>query len=244
MSDLLLNSASQTTARNNHDRVLAALGQAIVSGGHPPGSVLPKDEQLLEQFGVSRTVLREVMKTLAAKGMISAKARVGTTVRPALDWNMFDAHVLHWHLNSSHSEDFYRQLFEMRLSFEPFAARLAAARATREQIAAMQETVADMAAAETAKAFALADLALHRAVLDAADNAFFHSVGALIEAALLAAMRRSSPTERPESQAGVVREHGLIVEALQRGDADAAETCMRAVISFGWARIAELNTRG
>ena len=66
------------------------LGVGIVSGDFPQNSILPGDAELMERFGVSRTVLREAMKTLAGKGLIQAKARIGTRVRDRSDWNLFD----------------------------------------------------------------------------------------------------------------------------------------------------------
>ncbi|MGZ9811451.1 FadR/GntR family transcriptional regulator [Pseudoroseicyclus sp. H15] len=223
--------------RGSHGQVVEGVGRDIVAGRFPAGAHLPRDEELAEEYGVSRTVLREAMKTLAAKGMIEARARVGTTVRPKPNWNMFDAQVLRWHLNGPRSDDFFRSLFEMRLSFEPFAAGLAAERATPEEIARMRRPVEAMYAAEDAQAFAIADLQLHLAVLEATGNAFFHSVGALIEAALLTALRLSSPAANVERRDDSARRHRQIVDAIEARDKEAATEAMRDVISVGWERI-------
>src|SRR5262249_18267452 len=86
--------------RTSQSQAVDELGKAIVSGLFPVGAPLPGDGDLLERFGVSRTVLRESMKTLAAKGLIVPRARVGTKVTEKSQWNMFDSDVLNWHFDS------------------------------------------------------------------------------------------------------------------------------------------------
>ena len=143
---------------SNHGRVVGGLGRAIVMGDPPSGALLPGDEALAERFGVSRTVLREAMKTLAAKGLVVPRARVGTRVRPRHEWNMFDAQVLFWHLDGEPSDDFYEQLFEMRLAFEPFAAGLAARKASAAEVARILDHVDAMRGATDETALSAADL--------------------------------------------------------------------------------------
>src|SRR5690242_6053432 len=79
-----------------HDEIAATLGAEILSGARPPGSRLPSAEQLFEQFGASRMQLREVTKTLATKGLIGTKTRVGTQVLASEHWNWIDPDVLAW----------------------------------------------------------------------------------------------------------------------------------------------------
>ena len=85
-------------ARSAHDLVAHGIGQNIMQGHFPIGSTLPGDAELMELFGVSRTALREALKTLAAKGLIESKTKVGTKVLDRNNWNMFDADILDWHL--------------------------------------------------------------------------------------------------------------------------------------------------
>ncbi|MDF0603734.1 FadR/GntR family transcriptional regulator [Psychromarinibacter sp. C21-152] len=224
-------------SRSNHGRVVEGIGRALVAGNPPAGELLPRDEELIELFGVSRTVMREAMKTLAAKGMVVAKARVGTRVRPRREWNMFDVQVLRWHLDVEPSDAFYRQLFEMRLAFEPFAARLAAQKATQAEMELISECVESMRNAEDQTEFSIADLEFHRAVFDAAGNAFFHSVVSLVEAALLSLLRRSSPEPRPEQLRSICDRHQQIADAISARDAPAAHDAMIAVIEVGWSRV-------
>ena len=126
----------------------------------------------------------------------------------------------------------------MRLAIEPYAAGLAAERATPAAVAAMRAIVAQMAAAPDRRSFAVADIELHRAVIRASGNVFMQSVGALIEAALLSSFWISSPAEnpivavgrRPPSIGGARGRH-------RRGDAAAAADAMRQVIDTGRDRV-------
>lgn len=238
MTDLLRASLDGTRVRNSHATVVEGIGRRIVDGRYPEGSLLPNDEELAKLFGVSRTVLREAMKTLTAKGMVEARSRVGTRVKPRRSWNLFDQQVLAWHIEDGVGPDFLGQLFEMRLSFEPFAAGLASERATDEGLEALYAHCGAMAEAEDARAFALADLEFHRCVHEMAGNAFLHSVITLIEAAMLMALRLSSPADNDEHKAHSARKHRDIADKISSGDRPASERAMRVVIQEGWDRIA------
>ena len=102
------------------------IGIDIIAGRYAEGGRLPGDAELTAMFGVSRPVLRESVKTLVAKGLLSTKARVGTVVRERGAWNMFDADVLAWHLDAGIDKRFLNDLAEIRLAVEPRAAMLAA----------------------------------------------------------------------------------------------------------------------
>jgi len=223
--------------RNSHAQVVDAIGADIIRGRHAQGTALPRDEEMASRFGVSRTVLREAIKTLTAKGLLVARSRVGTKVRPRDDWNMFDADVLRWHLEGGTERAFYADLSEMRLAIEPYAAGLAAERASGEAILAMRRTVERMISAPDRRSFAVADIELHRQITKASGNVFMHSVSALIEAALLSSFWISSPAESPIVQSEVAEDHGRIVGAIAARDVPGAEAAMRHVILVGRDRI-------
>jgi len=109
-------------ARTSHSQVVEDLGRAIIAGEYAVGATLPGDLELAQRFKVSRTVLREAMKTLAAKGLIVPRARIGTRVTPKTQWNLFDSDVLSWHFHHGVDQEFLDHLSEIRLAFEPFAA--------------------------------------------------------------------------------------------------------------------------
>ncbi len=233
---MLRTAITGNVTRNNHAFVVHEIGKAIVKGEYEVGSILPGDAELAERFDVSRTVLREAMKTLSAKGLIVARARIGTRVTEREKWNLFDADVLVWYFEAGVTSEFLEHLSEMRLSFEPFAARLAARRAERRDIDRLYALVDEMAAAGSKEEFALADLDFHLALLDASKNPFMYSVGNLIEAALVSAFKLSSPVEDVTQQASV-QDHRRIVESIEAGNADAAASAMEKVIIVGRDRV-------
>src|SRR5262245_13760610 len=102
--------------RSAHGMVTQALGIDILGGRLPPGETLPTEDELLRRFRVSRTALREALKTLAAKGMILPKTRVGTRVLPQSHWHMFDPDIIAWRLQAGMDSGFMRHLFEIRFA--------------------------------------------------------------------------------------------------------------------------------
>ncbi|TKT74428.1 FadR/GntR family transcriptional regulator [Aquamicrobium sp. LC103] len=234
--DLLRTAISGRVVRNNHSYVVNEIGMAIVNGEYEIGTLLPGDSELAERFGVSRTVLREAMKTLAAKGLVFPRARIGTRVTERTKWNLFDADVLTWHFEAGVTEEFLSHLCDMRLSFEPSAAQLASRNATAADVEKLYGIVDSMEAARSKEAFALADLELHIALLDVSKNPFMFSVGNLIEAALVSAFKLSSPVENATHRVSV-EQHRRIVEAVEAGDGDAAAEAIRTVIIVGRDRV-------
>lgn len=239
---LLKSAIKGAPSRNNHAHVVNELGRAIVAGRYCVGETLPGDAELVDQFGVSRTVLREAMKTLSAKGLIVARARVGTRITERAQWNLFDSDVLSWFFDGGVDREFLHHLSDMRLGFEPGAARLAALHATKETILRMEGFVEDMSKATTNEAFAMADLSFHLTLLDGSGNPFMHSVGTLIEAALATTFQISSPAEEPQARAIVAAAHGAIVKAIAARDPDAAAKATVKVITAGRDRVAKQLT--
>lgn len=223
-------------SHSNHAEVARTIGIDIIAGRYGEGAKLPGDAELTLLFGVSRPVLRESVKTLVAKGLLSTKARVGTVVRERAAWNMFDADVLAWHLDAGIDKRFLRDLSEIRLAVEPRAAALAAERRSAEQLAVMRRAVAQMKDEPGAsEGFAEADLTLHVEVATASGNPFMRSVGAVIEAALRASFVLSAPVDAREHGIAVAA-HERIVEAIADADAEAAAAAMTNVIFNGLRR--------
>jgi DNA-binding FadR family transcriptional regulator len=236
--ELIAALSGRNLARNLHTDVLWQLGYAIVSGEYPEGTILPSDTDLLERFGVSRTVLREALKTLAAKGLIEARARIGTRVLPRNRWNLFDADVLAWFFELGPEVSFLRSLAEVRIGIEIEAAALAAERADPEQAAALHGWVEKMAGAATPADFARFDLEFHRTVAEASGNPFMASISALVEMALTAAFTISSPVNEPGALAVTVDVHGRIAKAIGDRDPAGARQAMREAIAQGFDRAA------
>jgi len=223
-------------AHSNHAEVARNIGIDIISGRYAEGVKLPGDAELTSLFGVSRPVLRESVKTLGAKGLLSTKVRVGTVVRERAAWNMFDADVLAWHLDAGIDQCFLRDLADIRLAVEPRAAALAAARRSDADIAQLYQSIASMRREPSdSVGFADADLSLHIAVANASGNPFMRSIGGVIEAALRASFLLSAPVEKREREI-VLLSHQHIIEAIERKDSAAAAAAMTEVIFNGLRR--------
>jgi DNA-binding FadR family transcriptional regulator len=223
-------------AHSNHAEVARSIGIDIIAGRYGEGMRLPGDAELTAMFGVSRPVLRESVKTLVAKGLLSTKARVGTVVRERGAWNMFDADVLAWHLDAGIDNRFLGDLAEIRLAVEPRAAALAAERRSETDIAELRRCM-DLMRREPSDsvAFANADLALHIVVARASGNLFMRSIGHVIEAALRASFLRSAPIVAHERET-VLCWHQRIVDAIADTDRNKAAAAMIEVIHNGMRR--------
>ncbi|SFN07479.1 DNA-binding transcriptional regulator, FadR family [Thioclava dalianensis] len=221
-------------AFNNTAYVVDRLGLAIVAGEYPERTMIPLDPDLEEMFGVSRTVIREAKKTLIAKGLLVSKAKVGTRVCPASDWNMFDPDLLRWHTMQRRPEQFLAELYEVRLIVEPAAAAQVASRAQPEDHALLAAKCTALANANRRDAFAIADLEFHKLVLHLSGNRFLQSLGDLVQAALYSLLASETdsgaPQRGPADFAEVVEKHRAIVRAIEQGSPEAARAAMQAVI--------------
>ena len=225
-------------AKSSHDQIAAVLGTELLQGRYPPGSTMPAEAELGERFHVSRTVLREVMKTLAAKGFLVPKTRVGTRVRDAVYWNYFDADVLAWRLCLGLDDAFLETLTEIRRALEPAAAALAARRRDPDDVARLRECVRQIGRADHSRqSFAAVDLDFHLAIGTASGNPLIRSIASVIETALVASFTYSSPADDPGDHAASVAGHSAVVDAIEAGDATSAARSILAVIDSGARRI-------
>src|SRR5918999_686463 len=152
--------------RGLHGQVVQEVGRRIVSGAEPPGSILDI-EHLEATFDVSKTVVREALKVLAAKGLVDARPKRGTFVRPRADWSLLDPDLLRWQFESSARDQFLTNRHEVRLIVEPAGARLAAVRRTDDDLAALEGTLTLVPAEANAAGHREDFLPPHQAVLAA-----------------------------------------------------------------------------
>lgn len=219
---------------SSHAKVVDALGRAIVAGELAEDEILPGDLALTAQFAVSRTVLREAMKTLAAKGLIRAKSRVGTQVNRREAWNFVDRDVIAWRMQKGMDAEFVRQLSEMRLALEPATAALAARHATQDEIIRLYNIAARMDdVGHTRESFAKVDLDFHLAIAAMSRNPFIRSVSSLVEAALAVSFQISSPALSAQGISQSASVHLRIARAIADRDEETAAAAMRIVIGEG-----------
>src|SRR5438552_1143995 len=118
-----------------HDRITRHIALGILRGAIGRGdSSLSTEGDLCRHFSVSRTILREAVKVLAAKGLIELRPKTGIRVRPRNEWNLVDPDLLSWLCEAGVDDLFVHDLCEVRAIVEPAAAELAASRASAQEI--------------------------------------------------------------------------------------------------------------
>lgn len=216
-------------ARGQHARVLDVLGLAITAGEQPPGSVLRTDE-LAESLGVSRPVMREAVRVLESMRLVESRRRVGVTVRPAAEWNVYDPQVVRWRLAGPDRPRQLRSLTVLRSAVEPAAAGLAARNATPEQCVELTECALGMVATSRGgrlDEYLVHDVAFHRVVLNASGNEMFAHLGDLVAEVLAGRTRHRVMFDDPDPAA--VTLHVRVAEAVRERDAVRAEELTREI---------------
>ena len=213
--------------RNLTYGLLDSLGRAIVTGRYE-SEPFPTEAELAKLHGVSRSVTREAVKMLTAKGLLSARPRQGTVVRPAAAWNLFDTDVLSWLLERQFSVELLKQFNQLRVAIEPEAAALAAQFGRDEELKRIGDGLDRMAAAERGEDDTLeADIAFHVAVLRASNNPFYAQFRDVVSTALRTSIRF---TNRIKGRTASVADHAAVRDAIAAHDPDAARSAMRHLI--------------
>ncbi|QLF71871.1 FadR family transcriptional regulator (plasmid) [Peteryoungia desertarenae] len=235
---LLRSLFGRSAARNFHSHVINQIGVDVISGRYPVGSTLPNDAELMAEFDVSRTVLREALKTLEAKGLLEARPKVGTKVSRRSRWGLYDPMVLGWHLEAAPDPDFINGLFEVRYSLEPQAAAEMARRRTADQTRLMYYWIRQMETSlDQLQNFALADFELHRIIVDAARNPFIRALSGAIELSHALAYRSLGEAVDPEALVKTFECHRTLASAIEQGDEVAAREAMNAAIEHDRGRL-------
>lgn len=221
--------------RDLHGQTAFRLATAILRGEHPPESLLPREPELMERFGVSRTVLREALRTLTSKGLVESRPKVGTRVRRRSAWNLLDADLLDWYARVAPPLAFALKLQEMREMVEPHAAALAARAHTPDTFERIEAAVRAMAAAGNVDEWVRADLSFHLSVLEAGGNELLVPLGALIDRTLEAQLHLNA--RRAEVYNASLAEHAAVCDAIRVRDIDGARGAMAALLAVTRARI-------
>lgn len=216
-------------AKNAHGHTLDRLGEAIVAGRHLPGTAIPPEPTLCDEFGVSRTVVREAVKSLVAKGLLVTGPKLGTRVLPSDGWNWFDPDVVAWQTQAGLTREFLRDVQELRRIVEPAAVRLAAERATAPDIAAIEGAYAGMKAAiEQGGDYVHHDLLFHQGLLRACHNRMIVQMSQALGALLRTAFEIS--TARPDGPAQSLPMHRDVLDAVIAREPQRAETAALKLI--------------
>lgn len=236
-------------ANSVHGRIVHRIGGDIVAGRVPPGDRLPREAELMTEFGASRSAVRDAVKVLASKGLVKTRQRGGTQVCEPQRWNAFDVDILAWRFAAGIDLRFVQDLVELRLATEPFAVRLAAVRAEGEDLARISAALEHMRASSGDwAAYAKADGVFHMAVFAASHNPFFLRLGMVVHDVLSAtfnaeqAFSNRSLAEMRRVVAKDIAVHALLFEAISQKDPARAEEHIRAIITFARANLSRAVT--
>lgn len=222
-----------------HHDVLDGLGRRIASGALPPGTTVTL-AHLEEEYGASRTVVREAVRMLEGIRLVQSKRRVGITVRPRSEWNAFDTRLIHWMLQSPFRQQQLESLMELRVAVEPISARLSAERADMDQRADIVRLAQELKALGKSgrgdsQEYLDVDIAFHCLLLTASGNPLLHALDVPIREVLTG--RSHLGLTPPVPYPGTLDDHVDTADAVMRGDADAAEEHSRTHLRTVWGEI-------
>jgi DNA-binding FadR family transcriptional regulator len=224
------------TIRNVHGNTVDHLGAAIVAGVYPSGSSVPPEPMLCEELGVSRTVVREAVKSLIAKGLVTSGPKVGTKVLPSEQWNWFDPDVILWQSRAGITPEFLRDLQDLRRVVEPAAVRMAAERATAADIAGIQDAFEGMKRAiEEGGDYVSNDLRFHQGLLRASRNRMIVQMSKALSALLRTSFEIS--TKRKDGPRNSLPLHKAVLDAVAAGNPARAERACLLLIDGASADI-------
>jgi DNA-binding FadR family transcriptional regulator len=209
--------------------IVDAIGISIVTGQHAPNELLPVETAMAARYEASRSVLREAIKVLNAKGLVTARPRAGTFVTPPSEWNLFDPDVLRWTLYGGFSLPLLIEFTEVRLGIEPMAAALAASRADEENIILIEKGYERMVAAEIGQDDRLAsDVAFHLAILDASGNRFYRRLKPLVSTALHFSIGLTNTLSHDHDVK--LEAHRRVLQAIKLSDPPAARAALELLL--------------
>jgi len=217
------------SSRSLHVQVARTIARSILSDELPQGSVIPGEMVLCEQFGISRTALREAVKLLTSKGLLRSKPKIGTTVIEKTNWNYLDPQLLEWMDGLNGCDIFYQQFWGLRKAIEPEACALAARNATVRQQIELSEIFQKME--KIAKDFdhirwAEEDMHFHRLIYLATGNDFYLPFGNV-----LATIFRRFITSSSKQSGTCIDQHRAIHEAIMAGKEEQARQASQSLLA-------------
>jgi GntR family galactonate operon transcriptional repressor len=216
-----------------HAAVVQGIGRRIVRGELAAGEILPEQGELSRMLGVSRTVIREATKVLAAKGLVESRSKRGTVILPRSEWRLLDPDVLAWLSEAGLDPEFLRGMFEVRGIIEPAVARLAAERATSDELTAIQASFEAMASAHDQATYLEADIRYHALLVAATHNDHLVQLVAAFGPALQTGLRVATRHgwEWPDFLEYSIGPHREVFEAVIAHDAERAGQAMERLVT-------------
>ncbi|MDO6710640.1 FadR/GntR family transcriptional regulator [Aliiglaciecola sp. 2_MG-2023] len=223
--------SSKPIARGQSKQAVDTLGRRIASGDYKEGETLPIEAELSEMLGIGRNALREAVKILSAKGFLTTAPRSGTKVRSKIYWNMLDQQVLSWHADPAiATESFMLDLIEIRQIIEPKAAKLAAERATREDISNIMSAFESMKEHKDDLEKRLeADIEFHSLILMASHNTILSQFKTAVATYLKAHVNLGKEQTTEEINLDL-QHHQELAWAIASGQADKAYSIVKDIL--------------
>lgn len=214
---------------NRTQEVVESLGVAIVTREYSAEKPFPIESEICAKYQASRSIVREAIKVLNAKGLLIARPRRGTSIRQEKDWNLLDPDVLYWMLKRRFSLSLLKDFTRARLAIEPNAAAEAARTASKSQIENIARMLEGMRAAARGKLDPLeSDINFHLSILQASNNPFFYNMSPMIETALHFSIRFTNRQLRQRFAS--VEEHEVIYRAIATRDETTAANETRGLL--------------
>lgn len=227
----------------NKNSIREHLARMIIEGTIKRDGILPNELDLAKGFGVSRTMVRDVLRSLEEKGLIERKAHVGTRVRSIHSWNLLDSEVLDWGCGVLTQPSFLGSLLELRLLIEPQAAALAAIRANHVELQLITSTFEEMVTAgleeEGLRIDPEVDIAFHQAIIMSSGNLFISQFGGVIRAALYHTISLSGRAAGDHAES--IESHRRLLNSIENRNSAAAYAAMVHVLK---KTMADMNIQG
>lgn len=212
----------------NKKNILEHLARKIIDGSLKANEILPNELACAAHFNVSRTMIRDVLKSLEGKGLIERKTNVGTRVRSIHSWNLLDKEILDWSCGILAQSRFLVSLLELRLIIEPQAAALAAIRANDEDLQLILDNFSRMLGTGERSINTEADILFHKAIIKASGNLFISQFGTAIQAALHHTIYLSNKANIDHRAS--LECHRRILTAIENRNSEAAYAAMICVL--------------
>ncbi len=215
--------------------VVEELAGGIIAGVLPEGSVLPTESVLCDEFGFSRTVLREGLKLLEERGLVRVEQGRGTTVQGRELWNLLDPTVLRIALEHDPDMQLLDNLITVRRLLESEMARVAASRLSDQELSELRDNIEGMTAAVADyPEFRRLDQAFHALVMKASGNEIGRTIVRAIHQHAGWTPSLNSPGAE-ESLARTVAAHEAVLAALTARDGELAAQRIAEHIGSAWA---------
>ena len=201
---------------------------------------MPPEPSLESRFGVGRGVIREAIKILAGKGLVSVRPRHGTHVLPRRDWSLLDRDVLGWLVGTDEPDrDLLLAIQEVRMIIEPAAAAMAAERSTKQDRSRIEAALVAMETSHDQASAIAADKAFHLAILDATHNPVLQGFRGTIDTILNAVFLVAVPGWFDDN----LPNHAATARAIGTGNAKKAKAAMEQVLAYTQFKLSKRKVR-